>query len=252
MHYDPPVIISKTVFMQRASDYVRAGLSYFCQGEIEAPKVARLAHKFARYYRTDLGGDRNQRARAKARGEGSAILLLYPVSAGSLAWLLLVSPPTLDHPAHRLEQLASAFDRRTRIRLRGYELVLRTRPGAERPALTWRYDKVSYELWRARIIEVVRRRDACAIRQAVWSLYRTPGFAGSREQVGKLVTLLRAEARRRFGSRWRVGTPPRLHYVERVRTRVIGLSMFLATAARIARAERIDNDDVAERTGSPP
>ncbi|MFA7484163.1 MAG: hypothetical protein WC314_26950 [Vulcanimicrobiota bacterium] len=186
--------------------------------------------KFARYYRIDL--DRNRRARAKKAGEGCAVLLTWESSPGVLAWFLLVSPG--DHPAHQLERLRDALDPQSRITLTGYELIRATRPGAAAPSWTWRMTASTYTDWRRRIIDMVRRGDGLTLRQAIVSLHRVPGFAGSRSQVKKCLTLLKAEWKRSRGSEALPALPKLLPYVRRVGSASVGLSAWLGCRQRAA------------------
>ncbi len=92
MHFDPPVFLHKSTLMQRISDYVRLGFSDYVCGVVRAERASRFVRKMARFYRVDLGADRNYRARLKAAGEGCAILFLYSGQPDALSWFVLVSP----------------------------------------------------------------------------------------------------------------------------------------------------------------
>ena len=56
--------------------------------------------------------------------------------------------------------------------------------------------EANYTAWRTRIIATIRCKNPSEIEKAVVTLYRSPGFAGIRKQVGKLVTLIKEEWRR--------------------------------------------------------
>jgi hypothetical protein len=225
MHYDPPVLLHKSTFMQRISDYVRFGFTDYVYGIVRAERAGAFVRKMARYYRTDLGSDRNYRARSKAGGEGCAILLLYAGEPDALSWILMVNPG--QHPARVLERLRCALERGERIVVQGdYELVRYTRFGAH-PSLTWRMTEQTYRGLRARIIECVRKKDDAALRQLIYSLYRVPGFAGARRQVGKAITLLRAESKRGGRGGRAVTLPTRLPYVVRLKSESIPLTAWL-------------------------
>lgn len=230
MHIDHPILLHKTSLMQRIADWVRVGYHHWTSGTVEADKAAALVRKFTRYYRIDL--DRNRRARAKKAGEGCAVFLAWECSPGVLSWFLLVSAG--DHPAHQLEKLRDALDPHGRITLTGYELVRATRAGAASPSWTWRMSPSTYEDWRRRIIETVRRGDALTIRQAIASLYRVPGFAGCRAHVKKCLNLFKAEWKRSRGSELFPAMPRLLPYVRRVESASVGLSVWLAGRQRAA------------------
>lgn len=225
MHYDPPVLLHKSTFMQRISDYVRFGFTDYVDGVVRSERASAFVRKMARYYRTDLGSDRNHRARSKAGGEGCAILLLHAGAPDALSWILMVTPG--QHPARVLERLRCALERDERIVVQGdYELVRYTRAGA-RPSFTWRMTEQTYRGVRARVIECVRKKDDEALRQLIYSLYRVPGFAGARRQVGKAVTLLRAEWKRGGRGCRAVTLPTRLPYVARLKSESIPLTAWL-------------------------
>lgn len=231
MYFDPPVLLHKSTLMQRLADYVRSGFAEYICGIAPAGRAAAFARKFTRYYRVDLGADRNYRARSKAAGEGCAILLLFAAAPSLLIWFLLVSPG--PHPARLLENLKRALERDERIVVEGdYELIRYTRSGP-RPSFTWRMTEQTYRGVRNRVLECVRKNDDEALRQLIHSLYRAPGFAGTRRQVGKLVALLRAEWRR-AGRRRRLPTfPAKLPYVARLRSESIPLTSWLRSQSRI-------------------
>jgi hypothetical protein len=162
------VIIHRLSLLQRAADLVRSGHYAHATGVVDAEKAMSWARKAERYYAVLL--DRNRRARAKVRGEGSAYLLFHELEPGRLLWVLLVTDG--DHPAHRLEHLQHALEPTQRLELFGYELVRLTKEGIDRPVWTWRMSAQSYEALRMRVIDTVRRGDALAVRQLISSLYR--------------------------------------------------------------------------------
>lgn len=222
------VIVHRTSLMQAVGDRVRAGYHYFATGTVTADRAVTWVRKAQRYYAVNL--DRNRRARAKQRGEGCAYLLLHEVIPGVLLWILLVT--TGDHPAHKLEQLRDALDPAQRLELFGYELVRMTKAGADHPVMTWRMAAEAYETLRARVIDTVRRGDTRTVRQLIVSLYRSVGFYGVRSQVGRAVSLLKAEWRRRRGTEPLPRLPKLLPYVRRLRIESIPLPVWLASAPR--------------------
>ena len=144
------------------------------------------------------------------------------------------------------------------MRLFDYELLHMTKPAAKQPrrakrtpdnvdgtgnkrvqeqeakpgglVLTWRMRAELYEAWRNRALSAARGHNAFVLQQLLEELYRVPGFFGIRQQVGKVVALLRREYRRRHGSL--VGCPklPRLYYVTRRPNRGTRLSGLRAEA----------------------
>lgn len=82
--------------------------------------------------------------------------------------------------------------------------------------------------WRSRVIELVRHRKVTEAGATLASLYGTPGFAGARRQVGKILTLFKAEWRRAALPEERFPSPLRLRYLQRLRNNGKRLSHLLA------------------------
>lgn len=231
---------SKTGFMQRICDWVRVGYFYWTMGNVSHNKAKHLVRKFQRNY--FVAQDKNQRFRAKKNGEGCAKLLLWESAPQQLTWVLLVSEG--EHPAHQLEKLRNALEANGRISLTGYELIRYTRVDAARPSWTWRMTAPNYEDWRLRIIRVCRSRNVLAHRQAIFSLYHTPGFAQCRSQVGKLMYLFRGEWQRSRSSQPFPEVPAILPYVRRFNATTISLSNWVSDIDRVkAEAENMLNSN---------
>lgn len=249
--YLPVVYESKTLLMQRLQDSFTRGYTRWTTGRVAVEKVPALARKFRDLYLVHLS--RMARSRRKADGLGNAVFYLFGDGEG-LLWFLLVSPG--DHPAHQLEKLHDGSAPVGRLRLDTYELVrlpptlnkpvppeklppsptpaekaahnaaLRAHEsrmkafasGARTTNWTWRYTPEAYQSWRERFIAEVRAAGAeSALAQSIDTLYKTPGFRGSREQVKKLTQLLRSEWKRsRHGSEPLPPIPARIGYVRRL------------------------------------
>lgn len=204
-------LTTKTVFMQRVADHVGRGYPHFVGGQISEERWPVLCRKFIDLYRVDLGKD--ARYRRKKLGLGNAVLLGMRSDRGVI-WMLLVTPG--DHPAHTLEKLRDATE--SAIEVTGYELVRTTRSGNSKPVWSWRMNAAHYLAWRERILEAVRHRDRMLAKQLWESLYHSPGYAGIRTQVGKLVGLFKREWQRVEQSPFPF--PPRpLYYVRRMRVK---------------------------------
>jgi len=204
-------LTTKTIFMQRIADYVSRGYPYFVGGQIPEERWPVLCRKFIDLYRVDLTKD--ARYRRKKLGLGNAVLLGMR-GEGGIIWMLLVTPG--DHAAHTLEKLREATE--SAIDVTGYELVRTTRSGSPKPVWTWRMTAEHYRAWRERIIAVVRHHDRVLGKQLWDSLYRSPGFAGIRSQVGKLVSLFKREWQRVEQSPFPYPARP-LYYVRRMRVK---------------------------------
>lgn len=210
-HYNPVVFDRKTVFMQRLADYVRLGYRHYVLGEVRPDRAWALAKKFSRLYEVHL--HRNQRARARATGEGSAYALWWQPHADAIVFALLLTPGT--HAARQLEKLRDCGERGVRMTLGDYELIQRPRDGKAAPAWTWRLTDEAYAGWRARVLEVVRGGNDFVVRQLIDDLMSTPGFAGVREQAKKLKALFKAEWTRRRGGQ-AMPELPRQRFVQRL------------------------------------
>ena len=265
MSYDPVVLTHLSTFMQRIADHVRLGYCFWSSGEINTDKAPAFVRKFDRLYA--VGRTRHQRAWARLKGEAGAVLLLYaptahtppttgkdeptkvaqlPTSSApkqttatepptadtpcpiTLLWVLLVTPG--EHLAHRFEVLRDANTEIGRIQVRDFELVRLPRPGQASAAWTWRLTTAAYQGWRANLIDVARRQPA-RLPSEVQRLGKTPGFAGCRAQVKKLLQLAKAEHQRRMPGN-AVLTVPRVWYVQRLASGTLRLSQLRRNSNR--------------------
>ncbi|WP_422126410.1 hypothetical protein [Thioalkalivibrio sulfidiphilus] len=222
--HDPLVHIHKSVLMQRLLDAACRGYHWHTHGSVSVDKAARLSAKFAQLYRIDRNA--NQRAYAQRQGKANARLFMFATETNShLDWWLLCTDG--DGAVHELERLQNAYDKRHRVRIgNDYELLRRTRKRGQGGGTvwSWRMTHVCLEHWRVRVINACRRRESLEVSRVLASLYRVPGFSGTREQVGKLVNLARTEWRRHHGDLEGLMLPPRLAYVERLPDTSVPLS----------------------------
>lgn len=225
--YDPHVYLYKTVLMQRLLDSVSRGYPWHTSGTVPLHKAQRFVEKFADRYSVDR--NENQRAYARRKGKANARLFMFVTHERTeLLWWLLASKGI--GVVHEQEQLWHAMDKRRRIRIgNDYELIRRTRSSTNGGGTvwSWRMTRACYENWRRRIILACRSPGTAEIRPAISSLFRTPGFSGTRKQVGELCTLARKEWRRRHGSLDHFPTLPKLKYVERMTETKISLSQLI-------------------------
>jgi hypothetical protein len=210
--------------MQRILDAVIHGYYWHTSGKIALTKVQCLTDKFAENY--DVHRTDNQRAYAKRTGKCNVRLMLYaPQNEDIVYWWLLATKG--DGSIHRQERLLCTTQSHQRIRVMDdYELVRRTRANTKGGGTvwSWRMTRQCYEQWRERILSACRGSNTHAMMKAMGSLYRTPGFSGVREQVGKLVSLARHEWRRRHGNLEGLILAPKLGYVERLTDTSVPLS----------------------------
>jgi hypothetical protein len=137
--------------------------------------------------------------------------------------MLLVTPG--NNPAHQLEHLRNANEAAGRIIVTGYELVQLPRVGQVKAAWTWRMEDATYKGWRLRLIAAARRR-LTLLNTETAQLARTPGFAGCRAQVKKLVQLAAGEWRRQHDNAAPLAVP-RLPYLQRLPSGVTSLKNWL-------------------------
>jgi hypothetical protein len=207
---NPWLFTKKTVWMQRVSDAVKAGAAYYIQGSTKLEKVPFLVEKFAARYKTNLISrtDRNVRK----RGETVQRWIGYLDDSGAVHWCLFVWPGKDFDP--KSDQW---HDPKTqRIRHSGYELVRITKPGAKAPVLTWRYQKDQFERLHDEIVRVIRLRQDARLEQIIYTLHRSPGFAGVRQQVKKLWDIVRKEWKRTRSKDVMPEIPKNIGYVRRL------------------------------------
>jgi hypothetical protein len=242
------VLVYKTSFMQQIGTYVHLGYEHWCAGVCEPSSAAAWASKAARYYRVDL--DRNRRAREKKAGRGCAVLLMHELNGeGKLAWVLLVTSGT--HPAHQLERLHSAYDPDHRIVVGNYELIRLSRAGQSKPSLSWRFTQADYDDRRRMIIDTVRRGSTYDVRRLIVSLYRSPGFAPIRRQVGKCCALIRSEYKRSRPNEPLPEFPTVLPYVSRIRAVSVPLNVWLSAQALKAKSIAAERQHTSENSAGP-
>jgi hypothetical protein len=202
----------KTALMQRLADHVRTGHRHFVAGQIKLDKVGYFAGKLDSLY--DVGQDRLAASRQRKAGRASfRLLMLYQEGHETLLWWLLHTDGRVPDDAQREKWRDALVDP---IELTGYELVRLTRPGAKLPAWTWRYQRQRAQNLRDAILRAVRTKRDDELRQLVDTIWRTPGFAGSRDQVKKMGALIVAEWKRSRGGDPMPELPARLGYVRRL------------------------------------
>lgn len=228
MSYDPAVCIHKIDAMQRAQDLVSHGYHWWATGEVEAARALAFASKMDDLYLVGL--DRNRRARRASRAEANSQLVMYPIaSSTSLRWVLLSTDG--DGEIHRREKLHRT-DCKERLEWRGYELVRLTFKSRSKPSWTWRMTADEVDAWKSRFVRAAKTENIVLMQQAVWSLYRAPGFAGVRQQVGHLMKFARtawksAGRRAAFPS-----PPPKLFYLRKRSKEQQSLSALVRRVAR--------------------
>lgn len=213
-------LTSRTAFMQRIQDRVRAGYTKWIGGEIASEQWPPLAVKFNALYH--VSRTTKHRSRARAKGIGSAMLVAYyDARAHMVRWILQVSAGI--HPAHDMEpNMRDATTREGRVVLpaMGYELVRLD------GKWTWRMTELHEKSWLSRIRRAASQPDpeqaTMLARQIVWSLSRVPGFRGIRRDAFALRgKLLRDWSRLRSKQDLKLLPPrpwPRIGYARRLKS----------------------------------
>lgn len=221
------LILDLVPAMQRHADYARRGYEYAVTGCVPVDKTLSLARKFDALYGT--AESRHGRHRAKERGIARVVLLMYappeherfrdPDSGQQpepdMVGFTLMSTRG-DSAVHHLERPFRITDDHTRLRIGDFELLRRTRVGQARPAWTWQMRRDVYQDWRERLLRSARGDYTESPQVLLVQLYRTPGFAGARSQVGHLVSWYRRCWRRYRGNGVPFPRLPRLYYVQRL------------------------------------
>ena len=193
--YDPAIHRRKTAVMQRIQQLSVRGYRWYIRGEVRADRALNMAAKFAEKY--GVGMNENQRSYAKRKGKANAFLLMYPKkNESAFLWWLLATDG--DGRIHQEEHLISVTDQHHRLTWSGdYELVMLTREGKNKPVMTWRMTREGYRSWHERLRKAVRARTTNEqVKQAIWTLFRAPGFSEVRKQVKQLAFQLQKEWQR--------------------------------------------------------
>lgn len=212
-NFDPPVYLSKVAVMRRMQHHVSHGYYYWNAGSVPAGKAMKLAAKFSENYAVDRST--NQRYRAREKGEPNTVLFFYPkANSLDLYWFLLATDGNKDSPVFTLEKMKDTRLKGQRLHWNNeYEVSRHNRKGNEKPSFSWQMTADNWKAWQERIKKAGTSRDTSLMRQAWWSLYRTPGFALIRKQVGQLTVQCRKEWRRNHKDSEFPCDPLRLYYV---------------------------------------
>lgn len=196
-HYDPPVLVSFALTMQRIAQAVsQHGYRWWIGGFVKADKALPLASKMDARYGLSLTTP--QRYRAASNGRSVALMWLYPqADSTSLAWLVLRRPGEIDEDG---EHWCDAHDHRERITWSGYELLRRPYTSAEKAlyarhgntagrsySWTWQMTRDTYQgnqrRIRSGVAAVKKNGSRMRLDQALQSLQNAPGFRAVRTQV---------------------------------------------------------------------
>ena len=211
------VFSKKTAWMQRIADVVRTGHHDYVLGQIAVEKAKFLAEKFSKHY--DTGLSKLEQSRKRKRGEASfRWLAWHDESTAVVHWVLCKTAGLAPEEASREKWQDASSKSRLHI-VGGYELLRLTKPQEPKPTWTWRYSKGHYEGLRDSLIRTIRTRRDDELRQLIHEIWRTPGFAGARDQVKQIKDLIKSEWTRGRGAENLPEIPERIGYVRRLADR---------------------------------
>lgn len=190
----------KTDALRKLQMLVSRGNYLWTGGKVPAIKFEALAVKFTDRYRLDL--THAQRVYRRRTGQAVAHLVAWHESRGQVRWWLLASPG--EGLITELENLQDARSKPGRIEVNGYELLQAPIKGRE-TTWTWRNTKANYSAWQERITTAIRQHNDFHLRQTLYSLRRTPGFAALRREALLLYRFAQAEWKRFRRGDWPYG-----------------------------------------------
>lgn len=198
--------------LQRISDALRAGLTWYVSGSIKLAEASRVVRKLQAAF-PQLTRDKRHSSRQGLAGLPRYKLIVFANrSAGEALFWLMTS-----QPIDTREKWRDATASRTRLTCYQWEAVQQTKAGASAPVWTWAMSSESLARIKDEIRDAIRHgrpTQAVALgnESATW-----PGFAAVRIQRTALAHLFAGEwtrTRRDDPPKW-----PRLRYVQRLKTR---------------------------------
>jgi hypothetical protein len=183
--------IRKTDAIRKLQLLVSRGNYLWTAGQVPAIKFEALALKFTDRYHLDLTPA--QRVYRRRTGQAVAYLVAWQESRSQVCWWLLATPG--EGLITELENLRDARSKPGRIEVDGYELLQAPIKG-RKTTWTWRNTRANYSSWQERITTAIRSHNDFNLRQALYSLRRTPGFAALRREALLLFRFAQAEWKR--------------------------------------------------------
>lgn len=200
--------------MQRVTDTLRSGLTWYVHGRLPLRDATRLVAKFQERF-PQLKRDRRHAHRQKLAGAPRYKLITFAnrQSLELLFWLLTDRP---TNPREKWQDATGA----DRVPCYQYEAVQHTREGFGEPAWSWgmtveHFDRIKAELRIAIRENLSHEAKRIGDDSAKW----WPGFGVVRQQRKVLHTIYRHEWKRKFRSSSEPPAWPRLSYVDRLPTR---------------------------------
>jgi len=208
---NPWLFTKKSAFMQRIADRVRGSDVQYIQGQMKLEKTPFLVDKLAKRYPLNL----LKLTQVRHRKSGLGVYNwsgYFDEATGFVYWVLLYEAGnTIDNSEPWRNPKLDP------IKLTGYELVRLTREGANVPAWSWHYTSHQHRQLRDAIVTVIRGRRDNELHKLIHSIYRSPGFAGVRDQVKKMGVLIKSEwARSRSRAEVMPEMPKQIGFVRRL------------------------------------
>lgn len=198
--------------LQRISDALRSGLTWYTSGSLALTKASSLVAKLQSAF-PELTKNRQHSSRLKTAGKPRYKLVVFAnrSEGTALFWLLT------DQPTDLREQWLDATDAASRLRCYQWEAVRRTKPGGALPVWTWAMTSEALVSAKSELRRVIR--NGLIDQAVVWGQASAtwPGFSAVRRQRVALANFYAREWRRSRSDEppaW-----PRLRYVQRLRTR---------------------------------
>jgi hypothetical protein len=235
------IFTRKTPFMQACVDAARHHARYIT-GLIEVEKVATLHAKMARKYDLDLPKQNAYRLRKEGRATCRMLIYKLPIDYSMATDELgLPAPNTLcqwvvfstdgEHPIGDDGDRWRDF-RTDRLSLvGGVEMFMHTRPrqtdakkATGGPSWSWRFTASHYSNLRNETIASIKRHEDWRLQVIIQEATKTPGFAGVRDQLKKLMVLISTTWGSTRKDVERPALPSRFGYVRRITAKQVSLA----------------------------
>lgn len=195
------VHIYKTGAMRELQQFLARGYVWYVSGTVEPHRLHVMVCKFLDRYEIDRS--KNRRYSAKKRGESNCHLVSWLDRENHIVrwWLVVTEGYGL---VTEMENLVDATSPKSRLTLTGYEMVKLPRKG-QKATWTWRMTKDTYSSWSGKVRSAFRNNNTAKQKQILYSLPRSPGFYGARQQVWDLIQQARADWKRAQSMEWPYG-----------------------------------------------
>jgi hypothetical protein len=239
------IFTRKSPFLQACDDAARNNHRYMT-GLVDDEKFAELHAKMSRKYDLDL--EKVAAYRLRKAGKATCRMLIYklphsysiendelglPVPNRFCQWVMFASEGT--HPIGDEGDVWLDFAEDKLTTPGGLEMFRHTRPKdpanpkkkSAAPSWSWRFSADYYSALRNSAIASIKRREEWHLKLIIDEAKKTPGFAGVREQLKKLVALIKGEWVRTMGNAKQPELPTQFGYVRRITAKKVSLAWVL-------------------------